>query len=56
MNLADLCPEGREKYAEWKAWNETMNNAPYIHVINQTKRAWQAYQEHIRECEFCKEE
>ena len=55
MNLADLCPEGREKYAEWKAWNERWANE-WATGKYHTIRAWRAYQEHKRTCEFCKEE
>ena len=56
MNLTDLCADGLEKYAEWQVWNATRNNAPYISVINQAGRSYQAYLEHVRDCELCTQE
>ena len=61
MNLADLCPEGREKYAEWKRWERplewVMRASPHwVNIKSSQHRAWQAYLEHKRTCAFCKEE
>ena len=57
MNLADLCPEGREKYAECQHYNSILYSRPLKRSEQREyANAWQAYQEHKRTCEFCKEE
>ena len=52
MNTADLCPRGRELYAEWMAWKERK----FAQTAMQEYYAYRAYQEHIGECPFCKQE
>ena len=51
----DDCPRGDKLKAEWQVWEKARKNAPYIYVINQAKRAYQAYQQHVDECAICKE-
>ena len=56
MNTADLCPRGRELYAEWMAWHRQANSLPtFIKVVEQKSRAYQAYRQHVDECDYCKE-
>ena len=56
MNLADLCPEGLEKYAEFEKQNNAYQRYEKIHMLMFMIRAHQEFLEHIQECEFCKEE
>ena len=55
MNTADLCPRGQELKAEWKMWEQERKKW-YHQPMSMSLRcmqAWQAYQEHVRECEVC---
>jgi hypothetical protein len=56
MNPADLCPEGRELLAEWKAWHERAFACYLVQWDSQRRDAWRRYREHVESCEFCKEE
>ena len=46
MNLADLCPDGLEKWAAYTA--SVLADDSRARIL-----ADQAYQEHLEECELC---
>ena len=62
MNLADLCPEGREKYAEFEKYDwmnglHSISTSPNVlNAIRMKNNAYRKFLEHKRTCEFCKEE
>ena len=56
MNTADLCTEGRDLLAEWKAWHERAFACYLVQYDNQRIRAWQAYKQHVAECELCRKD
>ncbi len=61
MNLADLCPRGRDLYAEWQRWRQSiglvMRASPqWANTISLQRCAFKAYRAHVDECATCKEE
>ena len=56
MNTADLCSEGRDLYVYYALWKGKRWSTGLVKYDAPRKDAYQKYQEHIRECPFCKEE
>lgn len=56
MNPTDLCPEGRELLANWKAWHERAFACYLIKHDTARRDAFRRYREHVENCEFCKED
>jgi hypothetical protein len=59
MNLTDLCPRGRELYAEYLSWRKrremwTHSFQPIAFEV--CDELYRDYQQHLRECELCGEE
>lgn len=57
MNTAELCPEGREKYAQWMMWinyrNLTHGGSRLVYTDRAEKEAHRNYKEHLQKCKIC---
>ena len=54
MNLADLCPDGLDKYADMQHFDSILYSRPlWLSAQRAYAEADQAYREHLEECELC---
>ena len=56
MNLADLCPDGLEKYAEFEKFAEAFRVHGRVQSFAMMHVKHQKFLEHLEGCELCKEE
>ena len=53
MNLSDLCPTGREKYAEFEKFGEAFRVHGRVQSMAMMYAKHEEFKGHLRECEVC---
>jgi hypothetical protein len=56
VNLSELCPDGRELYAEYRKWEEQWERGKLPQLKRLVTVALQEFQDHRMTCELCEEE